>query len=81
MQKKTYLNECLQKNVLVRWTEKMMPLTVYVAPFRWYQSKNSEAAQYKYKGMVLDALRMWQSATDGLFRYEIVDKLVNIALP
>lgn len=77
MQKKTYLNECLQKNVLVRWTEKMMPLTVYVAPFRWYQSKNSEAAQYKYKGMVLDALRMWQSATDGLFRYEIVDKLYD----
>ena len=77
MEKKTYLNECLQKNVLVRWTEKMMPLTIYVAPFRWYQAQDSEAAQYKYKGMVLDALRMWEAATEGAFRYQIVDKLYD----
>ncbi len=77
MEKKTYLNECLQRNVLMRWTDKMMPLTIYIAPFRWYQAQNSEYADYKYKGMVLSALNMWQQATDGAFRYQIVDKLYD----
>jgi len=77
MEKKTYLNECLQKNVLIRWTDKMMPLTVYVSPYRWYQNQNGEAAQYKYRGMVIDALKMWEQATEGAFRYQIVDKLYD----
>lgn len=53
----------------------MMPLPVYVAPFRWYQAQGSDAAQYKYKGMIIDALNLWSRATDGVFQYKIVDKL------
>ena len=75
MQKKTYLDECLQKNVLMRWPDKLMPLTVYIAPFRWYQAKGHDSAQYKYAGMVIDALNMWSSATKGAFRYQVVDRL------
>ena len=75
MQKKTYLDECLQRNMLMRWPEKLMPLTVYIAPFRWYQAKGSEAAQYKYTGMIIDAFNMWAKATNGAFSYQIVDKL------
>lgn len=74
MQKKTYLNECLQKNILIRWTENLMPLPVYIAPFRWYQAKDSHSAQYKYSGMVIEALNMWSQATDGLVKFVIVDK-------
>ena len=75
MQKKTYLNECLQKNVLMRWTDNMMPLTIYIAPFRWYQAQGSDAAQYRYKGMVIEALNMWAKATDGTFSFQVVEKL------
>ncbi len=75
MEKKTYLNECLQRNMLMRWSERMMPLTIYVAPFRWYQAQGSEAAQYKFRGMVIDALNMWCRASDGAVSYHIVDKL------
>ena len=75
MEKKTYLNECLQRNVLMRWTEQLMPLTIYVAPFRWYQAQGSEAANYKYTGLVIDALNMWAQASDRAFSYVIVDKL------
>ncbi|MCR4881406.1 MAG: matrixin family metalloprotease [bacterium] len=82
MEKKTYLNECLQKNVLMRWTEKLMPLPVYVAPFRWYQAKDNGAAQYKYSGMIIEALNMWSQATDGVVRFVMVDKyydsMINI---
>lgn len=75
MQKKTYLNECLQKNVLMRWPDKMMPLTIYVAPFRWYQAKDSQSAQYKYNGMIIEALNMWAQASDRAFSFHIVEKL------
>ena len=75
MEKKTYLNECLQRNVLMRWTEQLMPLTIYVAPFRWYQAQGSDAANYQYTGLIIDALNMWAQASDRAFSYVIVDKL------
>lgn len=37
----------------------MMPLNVYIAPFRWYRSKG-EHESYKYKKMVMDAFEAWQ---------------------
>ena len=74
MEKKTYLNECLQRNVLIRWVEKLMPLPVYIAPFKWYKAKDSDSAQYKYSGMVIEALNMWSQATDGAVRFVVVDK-------
>lgn len=74
MEKKTYLNECLQRNVLIRWPEKLMPLPVYIAPFKWYQARDNGAAQYRYSGMVIEALNMWSQATDGVVRFVMVDK-------
>jgi len=77
MEKKTYLNECIQRNVLMRWPDKLMPLPVYIAPFKWYQAKDSEAAQYKYKGMVIEALNMWAQASGGIFRFNIIDSFYD----
>ncbi|MCQ2957683.1 MAG: matrixin family metalloprotease [Candidatus Gastranaerophilales bacterium] len=54
-----------------------MPLPVYIAPFKWYKEKNSESAQYKYKGMVLDALNMWAQASGGVFRFNITDSFYD----
>ena len=77
MEKKTYLNECLQRNVLIRWPEKLMPLPVYVAPFKWYQAKDNDVAQYRYTGMVIEALNMWSQATGGVVRFVMVDKFYD----
>ena len=74
MEKKTYLNECLQSNVLIRWTENLMPLPVYIAPFKWYQARDNGTAQYRYSGMIIEALNMWSQATEGLVRFVVVDK-------
>ncbi len=51
-----------------------MPLTVYIAPFRWYKSLGS-ADSYKYQQMVMDALNEWQNASKGLVSFVTVPKL------
>ena len=76
MSKHTYLQECLSlnKNRISRWQTSMMPLRVYVAPFRWYKSK-SEYENYKYKQMVIDALQAWQNISGGAVSFDVVQSL------
>lgn len=52
----------------------MMPLTFYIAPFRWYKS-TSQADAYKYAGLVIDALNAWQNAAAGCVGFNVVNSL------
>lgn len=74
MSKQTYLQECLNNGRVSRWQTSMMPLRVYIAPFRWYKSK-TEYESYKYKQMVIDALQAWQNASSGAISFDVVQKL------
>ncbi|MDD3149644.1 MAG: matrixin family metalloprotease [Candidatus Gastranaerophilales bacterium] len=72
MQKISYVDNCLKNGQIIRWPESCMPLAVYIAPFRWYKSKQDE---YKYKQLIIDAFNIWQHASDGKFTYKIVPSL------
>lgn len=76
MQKKTYLQQSLQKGKIVRWggDGKSVSLKVYIAPFRFY---TKVAEDYKYRDMVLRALDTWQKAAGGKCTFEIVTSLLN----
>jgi len=53
-----------------------MPIHVYIAPFIWYEKKKQQESQV-YRQLVLDALETWRKATNGLVRFNIVDKIDN----
>ncbi|OGI18621.1 MAG: hypothetical protein A2255_01820 [Candidatus Melainabacteria bacterium RIFOXYA2_FULL_32_9] len=72
MQLISYLNNCLKNDKLVRWPDNCMPLTVYIAPFRWYKSQNEG---YLYKQMVIDALDIWHKASRNKISFKIVNNL------
>lgn len=75
MQTKTYLECCLSRTGhLQKWPQGLMPLCVYIAPFRWYKSMG-EADSYKYRGMIINALNTWQSALSGMVTFSIVNNL------
>lgn len=68
----TYLQPGLKDNKIFRWPDKLMPLKIYVAPFRWYQkSKQQESSQYYL--FVLEALKIWSEATNGKFTYTLTN--------
>ncbi len=72
MQKITFLQDNLKEGRIVRWPENCFPLKFYMAPFRWYKAKGEE---YKYKQMVLDALKAWESVGDGSIKFHVVQSL------
>ena len=72
MKQISYLDNCLKKGKIIRWPDNCMPLTVYVAPFRWYKAKNES---FQYRQMVFDALNTWQQATQGRISFQIVNSL------
>ena len=57
-----------------------MPLTVYIAPFKWYKSKSGD--NYKYQQMVMNALDLWSKLSDSAISFAIVpnlyDSLINL---
>ena len=70
----TYLHACLKEDKTMRWPDTAMPLTVYIAPFNWYeQSKQQDA--YMYTKMVQDAMQIWTEASDGKVRFQQVSNL------
>lgn len=72
----TYLQASLKENCILRWPDKLMPLKVYVAPFKWYEkSKQQESPLYQM--MVSEALKIWSDATGGIFRYVITNDYNN----
>lgn len=79
MQKITYLQENLKDTRIIRWPDNCFPLKVYIAPFKWYAAQNES---YKYRQMILDAMKAWENASNGKIRFEVVnilnDSLINI---
>lgn len=73
MENVTYLDYCLKNNTIMRWADSCMPLTVYIAPFKWYKANYNDS--YEYKQMVIDALNLWSSATGGRVSFKIVNAL------
>lgn len=68
----TYLQSALKDNKIFRWPDKLMPLKIYVAPFRWYQkSKQQESLQYHF--YVMEALKIWSEATNNKFTYTLTN--------
>jgi predicted Zn-dependent protease len=72
----TFLQESLKDNCIMRWPEKLMPLKIYVAPFRWYQ-KSKQQDSYTYQHMVAEALQIWSNATGGKFTFTITQDYMN----
>lgn len=74
MQKKTYLQQSLRNGKIIRWMDNLMPLKVYIAPFRFYSKIGEE---YKYKEMVLRAFDTWQKISGGKVSFALVDSLLS----
>lgn len=72
MQKHTYVQKSVKNNKLIRWPDSAMPLSFYIAPFRWYKEKENE---YRYKQIIIDALNTWTAASGGKVSFQIVSSL------
>lgn len=73
MNKTTYLDECLQRGIIVRWPSGAMPVKVYISPCRWYASQGND--NYTYKSMAQEAFKEWESASKGLVSFKFVNSL------
>lgn len=51
-----------------------MPLKVYIAPMQFYSKQGED---YKYRGMVKQALEAWQKASNGRISFKIVGTLLE----
>ncbi len=69
---RTYLSESLKNGRLMRWT--FMPLKIYIAPMKFYSKQGED---YKYRGMVKQALEEWQKVSGGKFSFKIVPTLLE----
>lgn len=72
MQRITYVQESLNKNVITRWALNCMPIAVYIAPFRFYSAKTED---YKYRQIVKNAFDLWRSASKSLVSFVFVENL------
>lgn len=73
----TYLQGALKDNRIFRWPDKLMPLKVYIAPFRWYQQQKQQQEGMLYHTFVNEALLLWKQATNGKFNFVITDDYNN----
>ena len=73
MHRLTYLNDHLKNGRLIRWPDQCFPLPVYIAPCAWYSM--SQADKYAYMNMVKEALRLWESVSQGRFSFTLVNSL------
>jgi hypothetical protein len=69
----TYLDRCLKDGRTVRWPDRVMPIKVYIAPFRWYEKSKQREANL-YNGMVLESMDRWKNATGGMVRFQLVSR-------
>lgn len=71
----SYLSNCFKGGKLIRWPDNTMPLTIFVAPFRWYKAKNQE--EYEYYGMIQEAINIWEIASKGKVKFDFVQNLYD----
>ena len=69
---RTYLNGSVKNGNLMRWT--ISPLTVYIAPMKFYSKPGEDA---KYRKMVIDALNVWSAASGGKLNFKITNVLLE----
>ena len=74
MDKKTYLNESVKNGLVIRWTDNMMPLKVYIAPLQFYAKQGQDK---KFRGFVKRAMDEWTKASHGKVSFTIVDSLFS----
>ena len=72
MQIKSYLNESVKNGYLLRWTR--MPITVYIAPMKFYSKQGEEAA---YRRLAEKALKSWEIVSEGLVKFKLVNSLYD----
>ena len=72
MEIKSYLNESVKNGYLLRWTR--MPITVYIAPMKFYSKQGEEAA---YRRLVEKALKSWEIVSEGLIKFKMVNSLYD----
>lgn len=72
MSERTYLQATLFNDVTVRWPDAAMPIKVFIAPFRWYETKKQQESHI-YKQMVLDAFLAWGQASGGKVKFQYVN--------
>jgi len=74
IEKISYLDHCFKNGRLIRWPDNTMPLTIFIAPFRWYKAKDQE---YEYYKMIEDALLLWEKASGGRVKFQPVGALFD----
>ncbi len=72
MTMRTYLNGSVKNGNLMRWT--INPLTVYIAPMKFYSKPGEDA---KFRKMVIDALNVWSAASGGKISFKITNVLLE----
>ncbi|MBY0449486.1 MAG: matrixin family metalloprotease [Cyanobacteria bacterium] len=72
----TYLDQCLKEGLLVRWPDSAMPIKVYIAPFRWYETAKQRASTL-YEQMILEAMSLWSTVSQGKIRFQRVTQLTD----
>lgn len=77
---RTYLDQCLKEDLLVRWPDRAMPINVFIAPFTWYE-KSKQASADAYRQMVMEALDTWSRVSGGLVKFRLVPKLNDPTYP
>ena len=70
----TYIQHSLNNGRISRWDKGDFPLPIFIEKCRWYAAKGEE---YKYNNMVLRALKEWEARTNGLVRFNVIDKLYD----
>jgi hypothetical protein len=78
----TYLHACLKEGNVVRWGDSAWPLTVYIAPFRWYEASKQRNAK-AYEQMAWECFEAWSALSQGLVSFRrVTTKLasqINVA--
>lgn len=68
----TYLNGSVKNGNIMRWS--INPLVVYIAPMKFYSKPGEDA---KFRKMVIDALNVWSSASEGKIRFKLTEVLLD----
>lgn len=70
----TYLHHCLKDGKTVRWPDRAMPISVYIAPFRWYE-KSKQQESTAYNGLVMECFNIWQKISADMVKFRLVTSL------
>ena len=72
MRNRTYLNQSVKNGYMLRW--KKMPISVYIAPMKFYSKKGEESI---YNKLVFRALEAWENVSEGLVQFQLVQSLYD----